>query len=195
MIPDETEERATLYALGLLEPVEKASFEAEIATHPELRRLVSSLLDVRSALPLGFRKSCEPRHDTKHRIMRKLDERDAVAGFECWLKPGEALVVTDKHGRIAWTNDAFTAMCGYSREELRGKKPGAVLQGARTDSATVQRLREAIRARRHCAEEIVNYTKSGEPYWVSIGITPVLDQHGEPRWFVAIEQEIAGRKV
>jgi PAS domain S-box-containing protein len=89
---------------------------------------------------------------------------------------------------VQWVNPAFTAMCGYSIDELRGKSLGPILQGKRTDLAAVSRMRSAIHALRPCRETLVNYHKEGWPYWVDIEITPILDDERQPRWFVARER-------
>jgi PAS domain S-box-containing protein len=42
--------------------------------------------------------------------------------------------------------------------------------------------------------EILNYTKSGDPYWISISITPMMD-NGKHMGFIAIEADVTERKV
>ena len=94
-------------------------------------------------------------------------------------------------GLVQWINPAFSAMCGYTLEELRGKKLGPILQGEKTDRETAARIREAVHARRACRETILNYHKSGLPYWVEISITPICNESGEPLWLVAREREVS----
>lgn len=55
----------------------------------------------------------------------------------------EAIVLTDPKGRIVWTNQAFSELCGYEREEVSGQKPGSFLQGPDTDYKVVGKIREA----------------------------------------------------
>jgi methyl-accepting chemotaxis protein len=81
-------------------------------------------------------------------------------------------------------------MCGYSMEELRGKKLGPILQGEKTDLATAERMRRAVHEHRPCSETILNYHKNGTPYWVEIAITPILGDAGQPLWIVAREREL-----
>ncbi len=105
-----------------------------------------------------------------------------------------AIILTDKEGRIEWVNEGFTRITGYTLEEALGKKPGSLLQGPDTDPATVQRIREKLRSKQPFTEEILNYTKQGEPYWLSLNITPTLDQNGNVNQFIAIESDITERK-
>ena len=81
-------------------------------------------------------------------------------------------------------NPAFSLMCGFTLDELRGRKPGSVLQGKLTDPASVSRLRQGILAGTPCREELINYHKDGHPYWVSIAISPILGPGGAPRGLV-----------
>jgi PAS domain S-box-containing protein len=105
-----------------------------------------------------------------------------------------AIILTDKEGRIEWVNEGFTRSTGYTLEEAVGKKPGALLQGPDTDPATVQRIREKLRSKQPFTEEILNYTKQGEPYWLSLNITPTLDQNGNVTQFIAVESDVTERK-
>ena len=93
-------------------------------------------------------------------------------------------------GLVQWVNPAFTAMCGYTLDELRGKNLGPILQGEKTDRETAARMRRAVKEYQPCRETILNYHKNGEPYWVEIAITPILDDAGTPLWMVAREREL-----
>ena len=91
------------------------------------------------------------------------------------------MVVTDGRGLTEWVNPAFTAMCGYSFAELRGRKPGHLLQGPDTDPAALDRIRAAVTARRSCCETVVNYHRNGSRYLAEISITPILDERRPAR--------------
>ena len=101
------------------------------------------------------------------------------------------MLVTCPQGRVEWVNPQFTAMCGHSFDEIRGRKPSEFLQGPDTDGAVVQRIRDAIRERRKCRETLVNYHRNGTRYAVELALTPVLDDDGKPLWFVAKERKLA----
>jgi PAS domain S-box-containing protein len=105
-----------------------------------------------------------------------------------------AIILTDKEGLIEWVNAGFTRTTGYTLEEVIGKKPGSFLQGPDTDPATIQRIREKLLSKQAFTEEILNYTKQGEPYWLSLNITPSLDQNGNVTQFIAIESDVTERK-
>jgi PAS domain S-box-containing protein len=105
-----------------------------------------------------------------------------------------AVVITDSHGRCEWVNEGFVQLTGYSLDEVVGRKPGHLLQGAETDQGTVAEIGDALRAGKGCDVEIVNYTKAGAPYWVRLQITPIRDAHGIIERFIAIKSDITRQK-
>lgn len=109
-------------------------------------------------------------------------------------KTDNIVVVTDVEGRITWVNNAFTKLTGYSMEEVIGKTPGSFLQGSETDAETKKEMREAILAQKSFSGEVYNYTKDGTGYWLSISITPMLNEDNEIEGFIAIELDITSKK-
>ncbi len=101
-----------------------------------------------------------------------------------------AVVITDALGLIQWANPSFTRITGYSLDEVRGKKPGQVLQGPESDLAAVARIREAVAQGRSCEETLTNYTKTGQPYSVQIKIDPVRDAAGVVSHFIAVQTDV-----
>lgn len=83
-----------------------------------------------------------------------------------------AVIVTDRQGNTLWVNRGFREICGYSFDEIKGKKPGALLQGLGTDPTSVRRIREAVQQSRTCSERLLNYDKRGRSYWISLDIAP-----------------------
>jgi PAS domain S-box-containing protein len=105
-----------------------------------------------------------------------------------------AVIITDASGRIEWVNDGFTRITGYAAAEVMGRRPGTILQGPGTEDACRLRMQAAVRAGRAFKEEVLNYAKSGKPYWLSIDCQPVYDARGRLTNFVAIETDITERK-
>lgn len=100
-----------------------------------------------------------------------------------------ARVETDLEGRIEAINPAFSGLCGYSFQEVKGRKPGSFLQGPETDAAAIQTLRDAIAALCPVDVTLINYHKDGSPYKVWISITPKVDDDGNVFGFCAIEKK------
>lgn len=106
----------------------------------------------------------------------------------------DSVVISNPEGRITWVNQAFEKLTGFSLAEVRGKKPGFLLQGSGTDRQTVRRLSEAVRKREMIQEEILNYHRDGKPYWLDLKINPVFNEKGECTEFIAIERDITRQK-
>lgn len=177
------QDRAALYVSGDMAEAERENYEVILEFHAGLRAEVAGLQEVVATLAMTPVVPLAPPAALKGRLLAALDAlRPAVP---------EGWVATGPGGLIEWVNPAFTAMCGYTLEELRGRKPGPLLQGPDTDPAAIARIREAIRERRACRETLMNYHKNGTRYRVAVRISPVLDDEGQPLWFVAREQMLA----
>lgn len=105
-----------------------------------------------------------------------------------------SIVITGKEGHIEYVNQGFTKLTGYTLDEVRGKKPGSFLQGSATDKKTIEQLRDAVRSRRPIYNEILNYRKSGEHYWISLAINPVFNNVGELEQYISIQANITDTK-
>ena len=187
MLSELLQEQAALYAAGMMTSGQREQFELVLEFHDELREFVRGLVEVGAALTLATRdrSGVGPTAEAKARIFAAITDSPQES------QP-EAMVMSGPDGLVQWVNPAFSAMCGYTLEELRGKKLGPILQGEKTDRETAARIRNAVHAGRACHETILNYHKSGLPYWVEISITPICNESGEPLWLVAREREISG---
>ncbi|WP_334154862.1 PAS domain S-box protein [Tepidimonas sp.] len=104
-----------------------------------------------------------------------------------------AIIFTDRAGRITWVNAACEQLTGYTRDELIGQIPGRLLQAPETDPQAVVVLREAVRRGQGCQVDILNRSKDGRDYWVSIELVPLRDEAGECTGFMAVEIDITER--
>jgi PAS domain S-box-containing protein len=104
------------------------------------------------------------------------------------------VVISDKDGKIEWVNKSFENMTGYSLKELRNTKPGKFLQGKDTNPQTVAYLRNQIHAGEPFVCEILNYHRSGRPYWLRIQGQALKDKDGNVVKYFAIEEDITKEK-
>jgi PAS domain S-box-containing protein len=109
-------------------------------------------------------------------------------------KTDNVAIVTNAQGEIEWVNHSFDKLTGYTLAEVIGKKPGDILQGAKTSQETVASIHDALAKQEPFFGEILNYSKDGRSYWLSLNINPVFDDDGKLLQFVAIESEITTRK-
>lgn len=105
------------------------------------------------------------------------------------------VVVTNMNREIEWVNPAYTEVTGWTLDEVRGKNPRSILHGPRTDLKAASRLGGFLRMGLAVKDfEMLNYKKSGEPYWVSLDIQPILDDNGQVAEYIAIQSDITERK-
>ena len=105
-----------------------------------------------------------------------------------------SVIITDAEGKIEYANSGFTRMTGYTFEEVVGKKPGSFLQGELTSKSTIDTIRERLANQKPFYEEILNYTRDGMPYWISLSINPVFDDRGNLIKFVSVQANVTETK-
>ncbi len=105
----------------------------------------------------------------------------------------EAIIVTDSKNRIVQVNPAFTAITGYTPNEVRGQNP-KLLHSGRHDAEFYARLWEEIEARGQWQGEIWNRRKSGDLYIEWLSITRVTGDSGNGG-YVATFSDITQRKA
>lgn len=105
----------------------------------------------------------------------------------------EAEPVDEPGPRILYVNDAFVRRTGFTREEAIGKTP-RILQGPKTQRAALDRIRTALKEWRPVREELINYTKAGEEFWLELEVVPVADATGWHTHWIAIERDITERR-
>ncbi len=106
-----------------------------------------------------------------------------------------SVIITDARGYIEYINPGFERLTGYKSDDVIGKKPGHLLQGQHTDRATVERIRKKLEQRKPFYEEIMNYTRSGEPYWIYLSINPIFNDDGSLQRFISVQVNITETKL
>jgi diguanylate cyclase (GGDEF)-like protein/PAS domain S-box-containing protein len=103
------------------------------------------------------------------------------------------IVITDRQGRILWTNPAFTRMTGYTADEAIGRKP-SLLKSGQHDEQFYRTLWQTVLAGQVWQGETINRRKDGSLYVEEQTIAPVRDESGQITDFVAIKQDVTPRK-
>ncbi len=139
-------------------------------------------------------------HEQLLKQLNLAQARDARQALELsklsWVaeRTSNAVIITDRRGRIEWVNKGFTDLTEWQPEEVLGRSPGEVLQGAGTDATTIARIRAQIAAHAAVDEQVLNYSKSGRIYWVRLDIQPVTDAGGNVTHFVAVQTDVSAQK-
>lgn len=104
-----------------------------------------------------------------------------------------SVVITNPEGTIEYVNPRFSEVTGYSIEEAVGQNP-RILKSDKQPPEFYQDLWETISSGDTWRGEFANKKKSGEIYWESASISPIIDDNGEVTHFVAVKEDITERK-
>ena len=104
-----------------------------------------------------------------------------------------AIVITDVNGIIEYVNPKFSEVTGYSLDEAIGKKP-SILKSGNTTEDEYRELWETIINKKEWRGNFLNKKKSGELYWESASISPIINNKGEITNFIAVKEDITEMK-
>ena len=192
-----TPDDAILYVLGLLERGDAIAFEHRLCADRDLASLCHGLAQVAASVLIAEarRMHRSPSARLRECLANRIDSTSQMrypgpvvqalraAHFE---PPSclDAVVLANRAGHVRWVNPAFTALCGYTLEELRDHTPGSFLRGPDSEPDSIVALGEAVHRGKPLLRRIVNYHKNGAPYRVEIDLRPV------PEGFVAVERPV-----
>ncbi|MGQ9851050.1 MAG: PAS domain-containing sensor histidine kinase, partial [Aggregatilineaceae bacterium] len=103
------------------------------------------------------------------------------------------VIITDTNGTIEYVNPRFTAVTGYSAEEVIGQRP-SILKSGHTSPAEYEELWETITSGGEWRGEFLNKKKNGELYWEFATILPIKDAEGRITHFLGVKEDITARK-
>jgi len=124
------------------------------------------------------------RKDVERQLRIQTTAMDAAAN---------GIMITDPHGEIMWVNPALTKMTGYLKEELVGKKT-RIFKSDQHDSDYYRNMWATILLGHVWQGETVNRRKDGSTYIEEQTITPVLDEHSQIAYFIAVKQDVTVQK-
>lgn len=190
VIPSPLKELELQHYQRAIESGSRVEFE-EMAEYPTGKRFtIVSCTPLMDATGKCFRLVCSARD-----ITDIIDSQNEIRKLSLIARETiNAAIITDTQGRITWVNKAFESISGYSSEEILGKKPGEFLQGKETDPQTIAYMRQQLDARQPFEVEVVNYHRSGQPYWIKIQCQPLLGPQGQLEGYFAIETDITNDK-
>ncbi|WP_338416467.1 PAS domain S-box protein [uncultured Sphaerotilus sp.] len=93
---------------------------------------------------------------------------------------------------IIYTNVAFERMTGWRFDEVVGQNC-RFLQGAGTDRTEIDRLRRAISEGRDIEVLLLNYTKTGQPFWNELRVMAIHNAEGRLTHYVALQNDVTAR--
>ena len=116
--------------------------------------------------------------------------RQAAAVFE---STREGVVITDLGPRIIGVNAAYTAITGYTEQEVLGRNP-RLLQSGREDQDFYRSLWRSIVETGHWQGEIWGRRKNGEVFPQLLTVSTVYDREGLPSNYVGVMTDLSTLK-
>lgn len=132
-------------------------------------------------------------HQLSIYIERKKSEEMSRKLSAAIVQSPESIVITDKRGNIEYINPKFTDLTGYTLEEVIGQTP-RILKSGEHSKEFYQNLWDTILSGQRWTGELHDKKKSGELYWESANISPILNEEGEITHFVAVKEDITEKK-
>jgi len=121
--------------------------------------------------------------------VRKRNEDKLRQAAKMFESTSEAIMLTDAQGIIQATNQAFSAITGYTEDEVRGHRPNMLASG-RHDPAFYLRLWDTLGQTGQWRGEIIDQRKNGELFPALVTISAIRDELGAIVNFVGLFSDI-----
>jgi sigma-B regulation protein RsbU (phosphoserine phosphatase) len=121
------------------------------------------------------------------RIKRKVQQIELLSNVV--EGTADAVIVTDRGGRIEYVNPAFEAATGYSRTEVLGRKPSILKSGAHTSEFYAGLWRTLVEGQVFRGT-FINRKKSGELFFTEQTITPIRKTGGGITHVVSVGKDV-----
>ncbi len=103
-------------------------------------------------------------------------------------------MITDLKDRIIWVNESFTKITGFNAEEVHLKKPRELFRNRERNPELDKQLSEQINRKKPFSFEIQNLDKAGNPFWLYVTVTPIVNEYDRIEKFVTVGNDITKRK-
>jgi PAS domain S-box-containing protein len=104
------------------------------------------------------------------------------------------ILISDKFGNLEYVNKSFEEISVYTLEEVKGLNPRFLKSGS-NQTAVYQNLWLTLNSGQTWKGELCNQSKSGVIYWVLASITPIYNEKGALKHFVAVEEDIITERI
>jgi two-component system sensor histidine kinase/response regulator len=125
---------------------------------------------------------------------RKKAEKELQLAATVYSTMDEAVTITDANNCFVSVNPAFTAITGYSKEEVMGKNPSILSSGLQSPDF-YHKMWESLASTGMWQGEISNRRKNGDVYVEWLSIKRIADERGNPVHYIAVFSDISTRKA
>lgn len=101
----------------------------------------------------------------------------------------DGVVIANTDGSIIWVNPAFEKLTGYTISEVLNENP-KILKSGKQAPAFYKELWDTISSGKVWHGELWNRKKDGTIYLEEQSITPVLDESGDIKYYIAIKRDV-----
>ena len=102
------------------------------------------------------------------------------------------VLMLNKEMRITWANQAMIDRSGYSLPEMLGKNPQQFISSD-DNSSEMSQIKEAAKLKKNIEVEVMQRSKEGKNYFVSLNLQPLFDLQGNHSGYMIVEFDITDR--
>ena len=128
-------------------------------------------------------------NDITARIAAEQEQRLLLQALHASHDP---IVITDRHTRVVFANDAFRRLTGYASDEIIGRS-ARMLYPATGEREVYRDLRTSLREGKAFRATFTYRRKDGSPFYVEQSIAPVLDGSGRPTHYISTGKDVSER--
>lgn len=104
-----------------------------------------------------------------------------------------SIVIADLQGHVHYVNPKFTAVTGYSLEEIIDQNI-PILRDGHESEETYQSLLDTVRAGSEWRGEIRTRRKDGNTLWETVQVSPIRNPSGEITHLLCLREDVTERK-
>lgn len=105
-----------------------------------------------------------------------------------------SIMITNAEGKIEWVNNGFIKLTGYTLADVTGTTGDILRKKGRTGFADPGIYQRCIDERKSLNYTEINVNKRGQEYWLATTFTPIFNEQGEIKNFIAIDTDVTERK-
>ncbi len=159
------------------------SGEAQAFDEPVRELLVEMAADIGYALDRFAREAERTQRERLLGTLSRAVEQSPVS-----------IVIADLNGDIVYVNPKFEQLTGYGSAEVIGRNPRVLASGEKP-AEEYREMWATITSGRTWQGEFHNRRKDGTLFWEYASISSILDDQGRPSNFIAVKEDITGRKA
>ena len=122
---------------------------------------------------------------------RKHAEKELRILSEIVKQSPASVLLTDTNNIVEYANPRFTELTGFTSEEIVGKEAAKLKP---IENQDVSAIWDEVNNGAVWQGEVMNVKKNHVPYWASLSVSPIKNEHGSISHYLSIEQDITQQK-